>query len=284
MDKPLGKQIVRIESGQFPTGRFDLHEMYNKGLKKKDQVSEYTVWRWLLTLEKGGFVSINSSTKFSIVTIVNWDIYQSDEHLNEQQVSNKRATSEQQVSTNKNVKNVNNDKNDSQLETAVSSDGILITDDTVHEISLALQNAVQAIEDHYITKRASGTMVNADDYKKIMNLVEEGVPVDSIINGIDSAFDNHKPKYPGDKIRSFGYCETVIRELHYNKTQKDERNNERVTKKTLPPFKKNDRREKLPSSVQNQLNGNHQKSMSDEELAIKEERAQELLRALGEID
>lgn len=110
VEKPLGKQMVHIEQGQFPTGRFDLHEMYNRGLKKKDRVSEYTVWRWLLTLDKGGFVSINSSTKYSIVTIVNWDLYQSGEHQNEQQMSNKRATNEQQMSTNKNVKNVKNEK------------------------------------------------------------------------------------------------------------------------------------------------------------------------------
>jgi hypothetical protein len=107
-----GKQTVDLEQGQFLTGRFDLHAMYNKGLKRSDHVSEYTVWRWLQTLEKQEFLIIKSSNKYSIVTIVNWTLYQTDDHQyeqdSEQQMSSKRSTNDQQMSTNKNVKNGNN--------------------------------------------------------------------------------------------------------------------------------------------------------------------------------
>lgn len=99
----VGKQIVQLEAGQFITGRFDLHKMYSEGLKAKDRVTEYTVWRWLVTLQDLEFLSINSSNKFSIVTVVNWSKYQSHEQENEHQMSNKRATNEQQMSTNNNV-------------------------------------------------------------------------------------------------------------------------------------------------------------------------------------
>lgn len=94
----VGNQTLLLESGQFVTGRFDLHSAYNHGLKKNEQASAYTVWRWLLTLEKSEFVSIKTSNKFSIVSIVNWAMYQDgddeSEQQNEQEMSNKRATNE----------------------------------------------------------------------------------------------------------------------------------------------------------------------------------------------
>ncbi|AZS17411.1 hypothetical protein [Paenibacillus lutimineralis] len=127
-EQPVGRQVVSLEPGQFVTGRFDLHDLYNRGLKRSDKVAaEFTVWRWLQSLEKQGLVSIKSSNKFSIVTVVNWAFYQGDEQINEQQneqelsiklatneqeLSIKLATNEQELSTNKNVKNLENEKND----------------------------------------------------------------------------------------------------------------------------------------------------------------------------
>lgn len=122
-DQLVGNQMVRLEQGQFVTGRFDLHGTYNRGLPKKEHVSEYTVWRWLKTLEEGDFLSINSSNKFSVVSITNWGLYQSSEQENEQQMSNKRSTNEQQMSTNKNVKNVKNDKNENNNTTTTGIEG-----------------------------------------------------------------------------------------------------------------------------------------------------------------
>jgi DNA replication protein DnaD len=115
-EQPIGRQVVLLESGQFITGRFDLHAMYNNGLKRSDHVAEYTVWRWLQTLERQGLVSINSSNKYSIVSVLNWSFYQNseqqNEQLNEQQMSSKCSTNEQLVSTNKNVKNDKNVENE----------------------------------------------------------------------------------------------------------------------------------------------------------------------------
>ena len=51
-------------------------------------------------------LNIKTHSKFSIITICNWDEYQQDE----QQVNNRRTTDEQQVNTDKNVKNDKNDK------------------------------------------------------------------------------------------------------------------------------------------------------------------------------
>lgn len=112
----VGKQTVTLQPGQFVTGRFDLHKMYNDDLKPKDRVTEYTVWRWLQTLAELDFLQLNSSNKYTVVTIVKWREHQhfeqQDEQENDQQMSSKRAANEQQMSsrasTNNNYNNNNN--------------------------------------------------------------------------------------------------------------------------------------------------------------------------------
>lgn len=104
----VGRQTVHLEPGEFVTGRFDLEQMYNAGLKRDQQKSPKTVWRWLEALENGDFLTIKTTNKFSIVSIRNWDKYQSSDHEFDQQVTNKRPTSDQQVTTNNNVNNDNN--------------------------------------------------------------------------------------------------------------------------------------------------------------------------------
>lgn len=100
----VGKQIVELKPGQFVTGRFSLAKEYNRDAKPKDVVSDRTLWRWMKFLEESEFLSIKSTTKYSVVTINNWDKYQD----NDQQMSSKCPSNVQQVSTNKNDKNVEN--------------------------------------------------------------------------------------------------------------------------------------------------------------------------------
>ena len=80
---------------------------------------ESTTWDYLKLLEKNGSIKIDSNNRFSIVTIENWGMYQSEDEnsdnkitTNGQQNNNKITTDGQQMDTDKNVKNVKNDKND----------------------------------------------------------------------------------------------------------------------------------------------------------------------------
>lgn len=104
---------IKVLPGQFITGRFSLHKDYYPGRGGK-QKSPLTVWRWLLTLEKMGNLNIKTNNKYSIVTIMNWGIYQSkgtqDEQVSKQQVNNGRTRDEHRMSTNKN--DLKNEKND----------------------------------------------------------------------------------------------------------------------------------------------------------------------------
>lgn len=97
---------IPVERGQFITGRFSLHADYYGGKKRSDAATPQTVWRWLQTLEKMKNLHIKPHSKYSVITILNWDNYQCDE----QQMNNRRTTDEQHMNTEKNDKNVKNDK------------------------------------------------------------------------------------------------------------------------------------------------------------------------------
>jgi hypothetical protein len=94
---------VELLPGQFLTGRFELHKDYYPK-KKKTNKSPKTLWRWIETLEKLENLTINSYNKYSIITILNWGEYQQSD----QQMTNRCPTDDQQMTTNKNVKNVKN--------------------------------------------------------------------------------------------------------------------------------------------------------------------------------
>lgn len=100
-------QEVELSSGQFVTGRAVIEKEFNEGVPRDQQVVGRTLWRWLKKFENEQMLSITSTTKYSVISIINWDVYQGGD----QQVSNNRPSTVQQVSTYKNDKNDKNDKN-----------------------------------------------------------------------------------------------------------------------------------------------------------------------------
>ncbi|WP_110926838.1 hypothetical protein [Bacillus massiliglaciei] len=106
-DQVVDRQMVHLLPGQFVTGRFTLFDMYNNGLKQGDRVKEpKTVYRWLERLEKLGYLTINKTTKYSVVTINNWSRYQEVD----QQMTNKRPSNEPTVDHKQEYKEVKNEK------------------------------------------------------------------------------------------------------------------------------------------------------------------------------
>ena len=86
---------IKLNPGQFITGRYSLHYDYHQGhIKKrysrKAKPTPYSLIRWLLTLQQLQMLSIKTFNKYSIITILNWELYQENEH----QVSIRRASSE----------------------------------------------------------------------------------------------------------------------------------------------------------------------------------------------
>ena len=100
----VGLQEVELQEGQFIFGR--------KKAAEELSMTESKVYRLVKKLESMGNIILESNNKWTVVTIANWELYQGIEIENEQQMNNKRTTNEQQMNTNKNVKNVKNDKED----------------------------------------------------------------------------------------------------------------------------------------------------------------------------
>lgn len=103
----VGNQMVKLNRGQYVTGRFSLSDDLNKGTKPKLQLNNKTWWRHLENLEKWGMLTIKSTNKYSVVTVDKYDFYQGVFHKTDHQMSNNCPSNVQQLSTNNNGNNVN---------------------------------------------------------------------------------------------------------------------------------------------------------------------------------
>lgn len=93
-------EVIIIKGGQLLTGR--------KALSDETGIPESTIERILKLLENEQQIEQEKTTKFRIITIINWKEYQG-----EQQTDNRWTTNGQQTDTNKNEKN---DKNENKKE------------------------------------------------------------------------------------------------------------------------------------------------------------------------
>jgi len=87
---------VCLKPGQFITGRKQISENTN--------VHGSKIFRILKMLKIKQLIEQQTTNKYSIITICNWNLYQKCEQLTEQQMNNKRTTDEQQMNTDNNVK------------------------------------------------------------------------------------------------------------------------------------------------------------------------------------
>lgn len=121
----VGRRVVHLQKGQFVFGR--------KRASEELRLKESTVRDYVKLLEKLGTIDIKSDNKFSVITVVNWAVYQNDEEIsdskndkkstsNQHQMDNKSTSNQHQINTNKNVKNVENDKNEKNEKNVVVGD------------------------------------------------------------------------------------------------------------------------------------------------------------------
>ncbi|MBZ5367910.1 DnaD domain protein [Staphylococcus aureus] len=111
---PIGNQIVTVERGQRLTSILTLSDLFNW--------SRFKVKTFLDLLESDGMLEVKTTSKYTLITIVNYDFYQSEQGRNQHQndikptskqhQSNINPTSKQhQTSTNNNDNKDNNEKN-----------------------------------------------------------------------------------------------------------------------------------------------------------------------------
>ena len=92
--------------GQLLTGR--------KRLEEITRIPQTTIERILKVLENGHQIAQRKTTKYRIISIINWEKYQAIEEggqINGQQMDTKQTASGQQADTYENVKNEKNVKN-----------------------------------------------------------------------------------------------------------------------------------------------------------------------------
>ena len=95
-------QTMKVKRGQFITSR--------KSLCRETGIERNKLERILKHLESEQQIEQQNLFSSRLITIINYEQYQKYEQESEQPVSSERAASEQPVSTNKNDKNVKNEK------------------------------------------------------------------------------------------------------------------------------------------------------------------------------
>ena len=91
IDYMAGNKKIRLKAGQIVTGRKRLAEALG--------MSERNIRTGLLLLVNIGFLTIKATNKYSILTVVNWEIYQSDKYKATIKATSNRPASDQQVTT-----------------------------------------------------------------------------------------------------------------------------------------------------------------------------------------
>lgn len=97
-----GNKII-LKPGQLITGRKSIAEFL--------QINESKVKRILMDFENDQQIDRQRSNKNSLISLKNWDKYQFCDRQNDQQVTNERPTSDQQVTTYQEVKKSKKDNN-----------------------------------------------------------------------------------------------------------------------------------------------------------------------------
>lgn len=92
-----------LKAGQLLTGL--------KVLSEKTRVPQSSVYRILKYLENEKQIEQQKTTKYTVITIVNWGMYQEKEKQNGKQMENKRKTDGKQMETYNNDNNVDNEDN-----------------------------------------------------------------------------------------------------------------------------------------------------------------------------
>ncbi len=189
----LGNELIKVEKGSFITSQKKLMQRWGWGSEKTRT--------FLKLLDSDGMIRFEANKKRTTITIVHYDSYQNQNGSNpynsrdseECQNENRTSAERQQNDSRTSAETNNNDNNDNNSSCS----------------SRELQGVINCYCDRSLILESN---INTVEIQTMINLLEE-IPIDTIKKGIDEAFKNFIPKFKGDKIKSFKYCEPVIRNL-----------------------------------------------------------------------
>lgn len=97
----VGLQKIELAAGQFITGR-------SAGAAEV-KLKPSTFWDYMKFLEENQSINIKSNSKYSVVTVDNWGLFQYKDTTSDSETDNKPSTNQPPSDTNKNGNTVNND-------------------------------------------------------------------------------------------------------------------------------------------------------------------------------
>ncbi|MBW8383531.1 MAG: transcriptional regulator [Youngiibacter sp.] len=122
-DQLVGREIVTLKQGQFVTGR-------HKGSAELN-LKPSTFWDYLSVLKSNNTIDIKSDNKQSVISIVNWGLYQSGNYNPDSKSdseSNIKHDSKSDTNKKKEDKNINIDDFDAHVESINEPDSLLKND------------------------------------------------------------------------------------------------------------------------------------------------------------
>lgn len=94
------------------------------------------------------------------------------------------------------------------------------TDFAQVEISSEVNDYRNAVANKYLQRRGKGLQISMTDEMEINDFLKHQVLTQTVLDGIDKAFDSFKPKHIRDEIRSLKFCSPFIYSLHASKQNK----------------------------------------------------------------
>lgn len=169
----VNEELITISKGSFITSEVKLSKdwCWNRS----------TVRNFLLTLEKDKMITKNATSKYTSISVENWEFYQNGQHQNQQQ-NNINATSKQhQNNTDNNVNNINNENKKKEQEEKIHFAEFVTMTNAEYERLVSTHGkdfADQCITvlDNY--KGSSGKKYK-NDYRAILSWVEGKVKEDN---------------------------------------------------------------------------------------------------------
>lgn len=187
---------VDIKRGQTVVSR---SKIVNEWFAGDKEVTERKARTALSKLEKVGFLTSEATNNYTILTVLNYNVYQQSENKSDQVVDHEatkgRPRDDQETSLNKNVKNVKNDKNEKkkniyaefvsltseEYEKLIADFGQAGTDDRIERLNLYKGSTGKKYKSDYLTilnweKKNQkgggngGTNQSATDFAKEYNL------------------------------------------------------------------------------------------------------------------
>jgi len=180
IEQVVGLKTITLQPGQFVFGR--------QQAARELHMKEATLYRCIKWLEKEQIISIKSNNKFSVITVINWELYQLAESESNSKDDNKRTTKEQQMNTNNNIKNNKN-----------------------------INNIYNVIFDHWNSKKIIVHKKLTDEFKKDIDKALKQSSPEEIIKAIDhyaEAFND--PAYEYCKYK-WGIHEFLTRKEGYKR-------------------------------------------------------------------